>query len=80
MKPFVYNSKGSAKRDIVLAAYEGEINSLYNSTTTEVSRKDIPGTWNLSPTLDFIRQSVQTIMGVECMSDDDDFFDKGCDR
>lgn len=78
-KPFIYNSKGSAKRDAVLAAYEDEIASLY-SAAAEILPAAGPGTWELSPTIDFVRQSVQNIMGVKHIRDEDDFFNNGCDR
>lgn len=78
-KSFVYNSKGSAKREVMLGTYEEEIKILYNSAAN-VFRIDGPVAWNLPSTIDFVRRIVQNIMGINCTSDDDDFFDMGCDR
>ena len=78
-KPFVLNSKGSAKRDAMLAAYDDEITNLF-SASRDILPTASPGTWDKATTVAFVRRSVESVMGVEAIPIDDDIFSIGCDR
>jgi len=78
-KPFVYNSKGSAKREFMLTKYEDEIKNLYDSAN-EISEEETPDAWNAPSTIDFVRHSVQNVMGTAKVTDNEDIFNNGCDR
>jgi hypothetical protein len=79
-KPFLYTSKGSIRRSATLDLYEEEIHALHNAVA-ETTQEDIlaPSDWSLDTALPFVRRVVSSVMKAH-LTDDDDFFQHGCDR
>lgn len=79
-KPFSYTAKGTARRAVVLSAYEHEISLAYEAFE-ESSQPSfpIPDTWDSDECHEFARNVVENIIPHH-LSDDDDIFLQGCDR
>ncbi|VDC04878.1 unnamed protein product [Peniophora sp. CBMAI 1063] len=78
-KPLELTAKGNPRRNICLAAYEKEIETIY-SNVEESSNvgPEPPALWTPVETLDYIRAVVKTIMGQD-LGDGDELFSLGCD-
>ena len=79
-KPFVYSTKGTARRKAVIANYEAEIEELYQTVEdTATSGFNSPTTWLLEESVAYVRTVVLGVM-MTTLGDDDDLFAHGCDR
>ena len=79
-KPLVLTPKFTARRQVVIAEYEPEIDALYdavNETTQAV--KTFPDEWTEQSSLEFARNLIGNVLKVP-VKDDDDIFQHGCDR
>jgi hypothetical protein len=79
-KPFQYTSKGSIRRQVTLDLYTAEIEAVYASVE-ESTQTDIaaPVEWTPELARDFVRKVVHSVLNTP-VSDQDDFFQHGCDR
>ena len=79
-KPFMYTAKNTARRQAILSTYEAEINALYVAVD-ETTQSDLipPASWDMPPTIEFIRAVVAKVLKLD-VEDADDFFLHGCDR
>lgn len=80
-KPFAINAvKHAPIRAKVLAAYDKEIDAAYESFEHDSQLQFIPPkSWHMEHALPFVRDVVlRTLPDVQ--TDDDDFFNIGCDR
>lgn len=77
-KPFSFNSKGAARRSVVLSEYDREIEALYD-TLEERIEEESPSTWTPEASLAFVRTVVNKNLHHP-VKDDEDIFECGCDR
>jgi hypothetical protein len=79
-KPFQYTAKGTIRRQITLDLYTVEIEAMYSSVE-ESTQSDIiaPMEWTLELARDFVRKVVHSVLNTP-VTDEDDFFQHGCDR
>lgn len=79
-KPFEYTAKFSARRQAIIATYDAEIQALYDSVE-ETTQTDLapPESWTIKSAKDFVRQLVNKVLKSPA-ADDDDIFQRGCDR
>lgn len=79
-KPFAYTPKGTPKRASILQDYEAEIDNLYK-TVEETTQSDLvlPPDWSFGNSLNFVRAAVNNVLVGE-VNDDEDIFQRGCDR
>lgn len=79
-KPFQYSAKNTARRQAVLNEYADEIKSLYNDIGVSAQLGiSAPTEWTDVNIIDFVRSVVHNVMAYK-VTDDDDFFQHGCDR
>jgi len=79
-KPFVFTAKLTARRQVVIAEYEPEIDALYDAVDeTAQAVKYFPDEWTEQGSLDFARNLVDNVLKVS-VNDGDDIFQHGCDR
>ncbi len=79
-KPVEYTIKGSPKRHALIKQYEKEIDSIYELVENlPADSKHCARDWTPENTLEFVRDTVHGIMKRK-VSDEDDFFQSGCDR
>ncbi|KAF7328516.1 Acetyl-CoA synthetase-like protein [Mycena venus] len=78
-KPFKYTAKMTACRQALIADYEDEITTLYE-TVEETATLNIPPlvNWDATSILDFVRNAILSVLGTD-LADDDDIFQHGCD-
>ncbi|KAJ7844462.1 hypothetical protein B0H13DRAFT_2411530 [Mycena leptocephala] len=74
-----YTAKMTVRRQAVIADYEDEIATLYE-TVEQTATLNIPSLveWDAASTLDFVRNAVHNIMAND-LGDDEDIFQHGCD-
>ncbi|KAH7912513.1 hypothetical protein BJ138DRAFT_785417 [Hygrophoropsis aurantiaca] len=78
-KPFEYTPKGTPQRNACLAAYEEEIEALYDAVKESSQPELIPPTqWTADSTLHYIRNVVEKVV-LAPLTDDTDLFQVGCD-
>lgn len=79
-KPFTYTAKSTARRQAIIQDYEDEINLIYDAVD-ESNQVDIQPSlsWDDASTIYFIRTVVNKVL-VRPVLDDEDFFERGCDR
>lgn len=77
-KPFTYNPKGAPRRAVVLSAYDDEIEEAYANAEKGATLKP-PAEWTEESSVDFVRTVVNGILR-NAATDQEDIFDKGCDR
>jgi hypothetical protein len=79
-KPILYTPKGSLRRSATLNSYQAEIEAVY-TTVIEAAQEDIPAPLEWTPEfiLAFVRQAVTSVVKMN-VSDQDDLFQRGCDR
>ncbi|KAG5729986.1 Linear gramicidin synthase subunit D [Termitomyces sp. T112] len=79
-KPFQYTPKGTPRRHVILDSYEEEIDTIYQAIE-ESSQTDIPIPTHFDEhtSLEFVRKAVENVLTSRLLSDDDDFFQNGCD-
>lgn len=79
-KPIELTAKGTPRRQAVLDMYQHEIRDVYamveQSSQTHLTA---PENYDAATSLEFIRRVVAEVM-VEIPGDDDDIFQRGCDR
>ncbi len=79
-KPVEYNLKGFPRRQALIKQYEKEITAIYDQIENiPIDNKHITRDWTPESTLEFVRDTVHGVMKLK-VSDDDDFFQFGCDR
>ena len=79
-KPVQYTLKGFPRRQVILKQYEEEINGIYDrAENIPVDSQQGIQHWTPDSTLIFVRETVHGVMKQK-ISDDDDFFQFGCDR
>ncbi|KAK0480581.1 hypothetical protein IW261DRAFT_1473414 [Armillaria novae-zelandiae] len=78
-KPFTYTAKNTARRQAILTDYSDEILAAYE-TVAESTQANIPppSQWDDVSTEEFVRNVVLQVL-ARSISDDDDFFQHGCD-
>jgi hypothetical protein len=79
-KPFLYTPKGSLRRSATLDSYEAEIEAIYEAVA-EATQEEIsaPAHWSPESSSVFVRRVVTSVVKAE-VSDQDDLFERGCDR
>ena len=77
-KPFAFTPKGSPRRPIILSSYNAEIEALYTAVERG-SNIRAPSEWTTQTSLAFTRLVVNGVLKAPA-EDNDDVFDKGCDR
>ncbi|KAF8889051.1 hypothetical protein BD779DRAFT_1469959 [Infundibulicybe gibba] len=77
-KPFAYTSKGAPKRPAILQDYNDEIENLYNMVN-DSAQLIPPKEWSAESSLAFVRAAVNGILN-QVAGDNDDIFERGCDR
>lgn len=79
-KPVQYTLKGFPRRQVILKQYEEEINGIYErAENIPVDSQQGTQRWTPDNTLVFVRETVHGVMKQK-ITDDDDFFQFGCDR
>ncbi|KAJ6464064.1 hypothetical protein C8R45DRAFT_1025143 [Mycena sanguinolenta] len=78
-KPFTYTAKMTVRRQAVIADYDDEIATLYE-TVAETTALNIPplNAWDQNSILDFVRDAIHNVMAKN-VGDDEDIFQHGCD-
>ncbi|KAK0447907.1 uncharacterized protein EV420DRAFT_1713021 [Desarmillaria tabescens] len=78
-KPFTYTAKNTARRQATLTDYSDEILAVYE-TVAESTQANIPPPpeWDDASTKEFVRTVVLQVLS-HSISDNDDFFQHGCD-
>ncbi|KAK0216122.1 hypothetical protein IW262DRAFT_1449678 [Armillaria fumosa] len=78
-KPFTYTAKNTARRQAILTDYSDEILAVYE-TVEESTQANIPppSEWDDASTEEFVRTVVLQVLS-HSISDNDDFFQHGCD-
>ncbi|KAJ6471951.1 hypothetical protein C8R45DRAFT_836164 [Mycena sanguinolenta] len=78
-KPFTYTAKMTARRKAVIADYDDEIATVYE-TVEDTATLNIPPllSWDANSILEFVRDAVRSVVSPE-LGDDDDMFHHGCD-
>jgi hypothetical protein len=85
-KPFPRTAKSTPQRGATLRVYETEINKAYEylSTKLNVSRLQLPESWDKDGTRAFVNGIVQSMMGEGRdgvpIDPERDLFQQGCDR
>ena len=79
-KPFQFTAKNTARRQAIIAEYDDDIETLYQSVQTS-SQADIPvpPSWSAGNATEFVRAVVRSVMKHQ-ITDGDDLFQHGCDR
>lgn len=79
-KPFTYTAKNTARRQAIIHDYQVEIDTLY-TMVEESAQAELtpPAVWDLDNTTTFIRTVVNKILKSP-VTDDEDIFQRGCDR
>ena len=79
-KPLVLTPKLTARRQVVIAEYELEIDALYDAVNkTAQAVKTFPDEWTEQSSLEFARNLIANVLKVT-VKDDDDIFQHSCDR
>ncbi len=79
-KPFSYTVKHTARRQVIIDAYEPEIEALYEAVElTAQTELNPPATWEYDDVILFVREVLQKVL-KHPIGDHDDFFLAGCDR
>ncbi|KAJ7842962.1 hypothetical protein B0H14DRAFT_2779739 [Mycena olivaceomarginata] len=78
-KPFTYTAKMTARRQAIIADYDDEITTLYD-TVEETAALNIPPlvNWDAKSILDFVRNAILSVLDTK-IGNDDDIFQHGCD-
>lgn len=76
---FTYTAKMTVRRQAVIADYEDEIATLYE-TVEETAAPNIPPIveWDVHSILDFVRNAIHNVLAND-LRDDEDIFQHGCD-
>jgi hypothetical protein len=79
-KPFEYTPKGTARRHVVIAKYDNEIEEAYKAIENAASLDNPPPQrWSREENLVFVRGIVRDVL-KKTVRDGDDLFESGCDR
>ncbi|PBK96038.1 acetyl-CoA synthetase-like protein [Armillaria gallica] len=78
-RPFTYTAKNTARRQAILTDHSDEILAIYE-TVAESTQANIPSPleWDDASTEEFVRTVVLQVL-LHSISDNDDFFQHGCD-
>lgn len=77
-KPFEFTPKGTPRRAKTIAAYESEINGIYDALE-EMTQIEPPSDWSLENSLNFISAVVNGVL-KRTARETEDIFEGGCDR
>lgn len=79
-KPFTYTAKNTVRRQAVINEYDDEIDRLYVLVAESAQTNIQPPTqWDIVTTTEFVRAVVTKVLS-RVVQDNDDLFQRGCDR